>query len=335
MKSSFGGLLVLFAVTCAAYMCNQGARAPMVDVAWDGNEYITAWRKGSTIYVQRGAAQRVLRGTSTESEPTIAAVPDGFVVVANRKGHDPPWRGVAIALDARARVKRTALLSSVLSADRQCRVSRAFGEPVAVGFTTRIESAYWIGVEALDRQANQLQNWMFLTTDELIECVLASRERVFAMVTREYGGGTQHLSLTFLDVKEPSTSTHAIENVSTELDWHVSLVPAAGTSWAVLYRKDDRARVKIFNRARELESFELPFEVNQTADLGVNARGLFVAWLDGRTLHVRGVTGGQDHRARVAKDAGIRATGHDDECAVAVRIPDSNRVTIERFPGCL
>jgi hypothetical protein len=307
-----------------------------VDVAWGGKGYVTAWRAGSTIYVQRGAARRVLRGTSMESEPAIAAVPDGFVVVANRKGDDPPWRGLAIALDAQARAKRTSVLYGALSADHQCRVSRAFGEPVAAGFTTRIEGADWIGVQALDGQGNQRQSWMFLTTDQLLECVLASRERLFALVTRESGGRTPRLSLTFLDVKQASSSTHAIENVSTELDWHVSLVPAAGTSWAVLYRVDDhRVRVKIFNPARELESFELPFEVNQTADLGVNASGLFVAWLDGRTLHVRGVTGGEDHRVRVARGAGIRAIGHDDECAVAVRAPDSERVTIQRFPGCL
>lgn len=333
MRSNAGALLVLVGLSCAARWCEESAATPPPAVAWDGKAYVAAWRDGSSIYVQRGAPRRVARGASSESEPTIAAVPDGFVVVTNRQGRTAAWQQVVIPLDSQARPKRPVAGSELFSADRQCRVSHASGEEaVAIGFLGRIEDSFWLDISAVDRLGNVLQSWMFFASADLVECVLASRDRVVAMVTRK--GGTK-LSLNFLDVGGEASWVRSFD-VSASGDWHVSLVPLSGSAWAMLYRdRSDRLVVATFNRARVIEPFEVPFETNQTADLGVTTRGLFVAWLDGRTLHVRGIASGQDHQVRVPKGAGIQATGHDDECAVAVRPPGGDHVTIERLPRCI
>jgi len=109
--------------------------------------------------------------------------------------------------------------------------------------------------------------------------------------------------------------------------------------WAPLYVPigDAPPAVATFDRDGHLRAtYPLPADLEPlTLDLGVNARGLFVTWLDGATAHVIAIGGGRERRRRIGRAASYaRAIGVDDRCALASIDRDEQTLRIDELARC-
>jgi len=143
-----------------------------------------------------------------------------------------------------------------------------------------------------------------------------------------------------LSVRDPATGRWTATAALDDAGFPTRMV-AYHDGWALLYiaiGAHHGPAVAIFDGRGALRTIErLPHDVEPSAiDLAVNARGLFVSWIDGRTAHFVPVGGeGRPRTKSVDRAASCaRAVGYEDRCAMFALDRDDLGMSIVEIPRC-
>ncbi len=332
------GVVVLGLLASLAAARAGGCGACAVPVAsspslvWDGETYAAAWAVPDSgavdVYVHRfqfraGAArasapaaepERAIRVDSLRGTPELAAGPDGFLLLVHRGDGDL----LALGLDAGGRVKSGAPRRAARRTTTLCAAPGWSGESYAAAWVTAAsDGGARLTLAFLDR-AGAVQRSNGIAVPAGGSCALAVGDRAVALVYTATRGSALTIAGAHgsIDVDLPALAGP---------DARVLRVVATAGGFALLLRdaSGDLRVVELDRRGRAVRDHQVGSPVvSDTADLGANRGGLFVAWTDARRAWIAGLNGEGELTRRWAVRGGsqpstARALGRASECAIA------------------
>jgi hypothetical protein len=315
--------------------CDREPTRPAA-IARDGDGVLAAWEvaddDGATLYVRRFAAlasgvRTVRAGTPVlrmrgglTAAPEIASGPDGALVIAKPLVGDE----VAIPLDREGTVvgapQSFRVCRGVLHCAATCRRPVAIGDGYVVGHLVRAtnHASGLVELAFLDRAAATVRTvYPPLREQVAHSCatVIAGDRLVVAIGESTFGPTTTlGIQIHHLTLAGAPSRTSWIDG-----DADVRALVAAGDGVAVLHVRDGRLLVTRVGDDVGA-TLELPRDIDPaSADLGVDARGLYVTWLADRTVHVLALEGKRAHRRQRtgAAPSGTRTVGVGARTATA------------------
>ncbi|MGN6105072.1 MAG: hypothetical protein ACTHU0_08210 [Kofleriaceae bacterium] len=197
-----------------------------------------------------------------------------------------------------------------------------------------------LGVLAVDRNGAYLGNRVVAYNP--IACASAVHGREIAIawtrwVETKPGEPAAGLRITFEEPRRDGRHETFVVPVG-NVDVGPVRIVRHGDGWAILYGDPDEHLHVAFvdTQGRLVGTRALPREVEgDTVDLATNARGLFVTWIDGGRVRVRGIDGS----SRELKTAGSRASetralGDAASCVAAWTVDGGKHTRIATFADC-
>jgi len=342
--------------------CDRDDIASAPALAWDGSGYLVAWDtfdgRDEVIHTHRfampparptsSAGHVVVRDPEIRSRPLVVAGRDGALLVYtegpdpdddpdNDRSAPPRWLAGA-SLDRDGNLAASPRRIGDHLADGTCGAPVWNGEAFVIGYRQNRGS---FGVASVDLafvdQRGVTRADTNVSSQQVTWCALAARDDVLAVAFSAWDEPHHnHIGIDFVSAKTGVRIGTTLWLPNPFASGYRGLV-AAKDGWAVLYaRSDGIGRVVPFDRVGVHDSIELPRDVDiSTMSLGANDRGLFVAWVDGGSVHARSLErDGVDARGRAPSAGKTQTIGHGATCAVAWLGRGSRRTFLLKLDGC-
>jgi hypothetical protein len=231
--------------------------------------------------------------------------------------------------------------TSFWMADSACPGAADTGEYVMLAFTRLARSHHYphddLGVLILDRDGG-FRTWWEVAYDPLAcSSVVRNGEIVIAWTSPLADRSGYKLRVAFEDPRPGGRHKRVVVPVGKVGAMHAHLV-SMGNDWAILYEDAaEHLHIAVINSEGELlRVIDLPDEVDHdSADLGINERGLFLSWNDGKHVRFGDVDGRSRVMARAAgEDASATRAWGDGRRCLAVWTMDQKRAQMVESERC-
>ena len=323
-------------------------------IAATDDRYTVAWVHGDSFEVQQFAK----RSLKPLAKPTtiarrddlvagaveLVAVGDGYLAIGRVEDpqKEPNWATHMLTVPLDARGHAAGELNTFMF-DRACYGPGVVGPYVLIAYKHIARSHRHpydtLGVLALDRDGSYRGSWTVAANPT--NCASTVHGNELAIVWTHWfrdnhGKSGYELRVAFEEPRRDGRHDSFVVPVGT-VGGRPARIASLGDDIALLYADpDDHLHVAVIDsHGKLLRRERLPDGIDmETADLGSNARGLFVTWIDGSRVRFVGIDG----RIRAVKGGGnaasrTRALGAESRC-VAAWMMNGKRARVTHVEGC-